>query len=107
MEQIGRALRHHCAFAPAGTNVNFVEIVDAAHVRIRTYERGVEEETLACGTGAVASAWIAQHTRGVNCPLHLSTRGGALVVSREADSNRLLLEGQVKHIFTGEFELWN
>ncbi|MGH7496372.1 MAG: diaminopimelate epimerase, partial [bacterium] len=107
VESIGRALRHHRAFAPAGTNVNFIEIVDAAHVRIRTYERGVEEETLACGTGAVASALIAQHMRGVNFPVHLSTRGGELVVSREAVSNRLLLQGQVKHVFTGEFEPWN
>jgi diaminopimelate epimerase len=107
VENLGRALRHHRAFAPAGTNVNFIEIVDGSHVSIRTYERGVEEETLACGTGAVASALIAQRAQRVNFPVHLSTRGGELVVSREADSNRLLLEGQVKQIFTGEFELWN
>ena len=107
VEKLGRSLRHHRAFAPAGTNVNFIEIVDAMHLRIRTYERGVEEETLACGTGAVASALIAQHAQAVHFPVHLSTRGGELVVSREADSNRLFLEGQVKQIFTGEFELWN
>jgi diaminopimelate epimerase len=107
VETLGRALRQHRAFAPAGTNVNFIEIVDAAHVRIRTYERGVEEETLACGTGAVAAAFLAQRVQGVNLPVHLATRGGELVVSREADTNRLLLEGQVKCVFTGEFEPWN
>ncbi len=107
VENAGRALRYHRAFAPAGVNANFVEIAGETCLKIRTYERGVEEETLACGTGAAAAALIAHELRGLKFPLRLLARGGELVVSREAHSNRLLLEGRVKRIFTGEFERWN
>ena len=104
--QLGRKVRHHPAFAPAGTNANFVEISGDSCLKIRTYERGVEEETLACGTGAVASALLAHQVHGMNFPIRLLTPGGELVVSREAHSNRLQLEGLVKRVFTGEFEWW-
>jgi diaminopimelate epimerase len=58
IKTIGRQVRFHKKFRPKGTNVDFVEIVDRKNIKIRTYERGVEDETLACGTGAVASAII-------------------------------------------------
>ncbi|MFH1622806.1 MAG: diaminopimelate epimerase [Candidatus Omnitrophota bacterium] len=58
VSSLGRLVRFHNSFKPAGTNVNFVEPVSADKIKIRTYERGVEEETLACGTGSVASAII-------------------------------------------------
>src|SRR5690606_32007300 len=57
--RIGRAARVHDAFAPAGTNLNVIHRIDDHTIRMRTYERGVEAETLACGTGAVASAVVA------------------------------------------------
>jgi diaminopimelate epimerase len=59
VKKIGRLVRHHKIFQPAGTNVDFVQVKDRDHVVVRTYERGVEDETLACGTGSVASAIIA------------------------------------------------
>ena len=59
VEGEGPRLRHHSAFAPAGTNVNWVEVAGPDRVRVRTYEKGVEAETLACGTGAVAGALAA------------------------------------------------
>jgi len=54
----GKAIRYHSEFQPEGTNADFVRVLDKAHIALRTYERGVEEETLACGTGAVASSII-------------------------------------------------
>ncbi|MEK6778493.1 MAG: diaminopimelate epimerase [Candidatus Deferrimicrobiota bacterium] len=71
----GRGIRTHRAFAPRGTNVNFVQVMDGA-VRVRTYERGVEGETLACGTGAVASGILSCLHGYVRSPVAVRTRGG-------------------------------
>ena len=66
---IGRPIRYHEAFKPAGTNVNFVQVVDRHTIKIRTYERGVEDETLACGSGALASALLAALVHKVEPPI--------------------------------------
>ena len=75
----GRALRFHPRFQPAGTNVNFVWVQDAHSLSLRTYERGVEGETLACGTGAMASALIAAARKRVASPVKAQTRGGEIL----------------------------
>lgn len=66
---IGRLIRRHEVFKPAGTNVNFAQVVDRHTVKIRTYERGVEDETLACGSGALASALLAALVHKVESPI--------------------------------------
>jgi diaminopimelate epimerase len=66
---IGRPIRYHDAFKPDGTNVSFVQVVDQHTLHVRTYERGVEEETLACGSGAIASALLAAAVQKVESPV--------------------------------------
>ncbi|MEP6937037.1 MAG: diaminopimelate epimerase [Chthoniobacterales bacterium] len=76
VRNLGSAIRHHEAFAPKGANANFSEKRDAQTIAIRTYERGVEDETLACGTGVVASALIFAATEGAQSPVGVIVRGG-------------------------------
>jgi len=75
----GRAVRMHERFRPAGTNVNFVKYLDSG-IRIRTYERGVEDETFACGTGCVAAAAVAVFEERLSSPVELEAVGGRLRV---------------------------
>jgi diaminopimelate epimerase len=104
----GRRIRHHRDFAPEGTNVNFVSVDQAGRISIRTYERGVEDETLACGTGNVAAALILAHERGLRSPVALTTRSGAgLTVHFNTQGGRyrdVFLEGDARVIYRGE--LW-
>jgi len=73
---LGSAIRHHDRFAPAGTNVNLVQVLAPGRLAIRTYERGVEDETLACGTGMVASALIHHEIAGAPSPVAVTVAGG-------------------------------
>ncbi len=80
VDRIGRTTRFHDLFKPAGTNVNFLQIRDRHTIRIRTYERGVEGETLACGTGSVAAALVAGALGAVVSPVDVLTWGGEKIV---------------------------
>lgn len=104
----GRAVRFHPLFAPAGTNVNFIRVEGPQTLRIRTYERGVEDETLACGTGAVASALIAARLGQVVSPVTVHTRGGeALTIyftPQGETFSEVYLEGNALVVYQGE--LW-
>jgi diaminopimelate epimerase len=106
VRSLGRKIRFHPAFQPAGTNVDFVRIKDEKEIEVRTYERGVEDETLACGTGAVASAIIASLKSGMKSPVRVTTSGGeVLTVFFERRGNAfesVLLEGAVRIIYRGE-----
>ncbi len=103
---IGKEIRYHSNFFPAGTNVNFIKINNGA-IEIRTYERGVEDETLACGTGSAASAVAASLFDNVKPPVLLLTRGGdELIVDFNLKNNHienLSLTGPAKIIYTGNF----
>jgi len=72
----GRAIRYHPMFSPQGTNANFIKILDQDLLEIRTYERGVEDETLACGTGAIASVLVSSARGLVSSPVKVKTKGG-------------------------------
>ena len=103
--EIGKEIRYLKEFAPGGTNVNFIMIKENK-VYIRTYERGVENETLACGTGAAACAIIASLKYGISPPVNLITRGGdELIVDFMLQDNHvkeLALTGPATIVFTGE-----
>jgi len=108
VKELGRKVRFHPRFQPAGTNANFVQIIDRGNLKVRTYERGVEDETLACGTGAVASALIAAAKGLVDSPVAAKTSGGEVLnvyFQRQADgSERVFLEGDTRVVYEGE--LW-
>lgn len=106
--EIGKEIRYHKDFSPNGTNVNFIQFKHD-EILIRTYERGVENETLACGTGSVAAAIVANAYRNMKPPIKLKTWGGdELIVDfqRLGDKfDKVSLTGPVKTVFNGEFEL--
>ena len=109
VEGLGRALRLSDAFAPNGTNVDFVQFIPAHKALIRTYERGVEAESGACGTGAVATAVVAVETKKMSLPIHVRTvQGYTLTVDgdwRHAKSTGFTLTGPVKKVFEGIVDL--
>ena len=104
----GRAIRRDTARFPQGTNVNFVQVTGDGTIRVRTYERGVENETLACGTGATASAIAAAVRTGSPCrDYRVDVEGGTLRVAFEPDGKggftRIELTGPARKVFEGEF----
>jgi diaminopimelate epimerase len=105
----GSALRHHEAFSPKGANVNFIEKRGAHTIAVRTYERGVEDETLACGTGVVASALIFAATENVKGPIAVIARGGdELRVGFEKVDKQfrsVTLTGPAEFVFEGTIEI--
>ncbi len=104
VEETGRALRFSPLFAPAGANINFVCREPDGSLTVRTYERGVEAETLACGTGAVASALIAHKVFGSASPVRVRVRSShTLTISFNADWTEVILQGPA--IREGNFEL--
>jgi len=110
VDGLGRALRHHPRFAPAGTNVNFARVVGKSQIAIRTYERGVEAETLACGTGMVACAIIHHKLTGDPSPVQVDVAGGdtleiGFVVDAEGDFREVTLTGPADFVFEGEIEI--
>lgn len=104
---VGQAIREHAAFSPAGTNVDFVEVLSDRSLRLRTYERGVEDETGACGTGAVATALIAARLGWVELPVNVRCNGGELQVNavlEEGAFEDVTLSGPAEYEFEGEVD---
>jgi diaminopimelate epimerase len=106
---LGSAIRRHELFAPKGANVNFLKERGPRQIAIRTYERGVEDETLACGTGVVASALIFAATKNVDGPIAVLVRGGnELQVGFEKTGdqfNEVTLTGPADFVFEGTIDV--
>ncbi len=109
VKEWGREVRMHGHFQPAGTNVNFAEVTGPSSLTVRTYERGVEDETMACGTGAVASALLGGLLGYVTSPVAVTSSGGEVLTiyfdieDREKNLVRnVFLEGPANFIYEGQ-----
>jgi diaminopimelate epimerase len=106
VRRLGAGLRYHPHFAPKGTNANFVKKLGPQTIAIRTYERGVEDETLACGTGMVACALIFHELTGAASPVAVQVRGGdTLEIGFRADGGAyrdVTLTGPADYVFDGQ-----
>lgn len=105
----GRKIRNHKEFAKKGINVNFVQTLDDDHIFVRTYERGVEDETLSCGTGVTAAALMAAHNDNGFNHVDVKTQGGNLSVEYDKISDTefkdIWLSGPAVFVFSGEIGL--
>ena len=106
VQTLGPEIRRHAHFAPRGTNVNFVQLCPPGAIRVRTYERGVEGETLACGTGVTASALISAALHGVASPVPVRVRGGDLLEvsfdKKDGQFRNVRLTGPADFVFDGK-----
>jgi diaminopimelate epimerase len=109
VQQLGAEIRYHEQFAPKGTNVNFVQVLGPNFIRVRTYERGVEGETLACGTGVTASALISACVHGFTSPIKVQVQGGDLLevsfVRNGTEFSDVKLTGPADFCFDGRIEI--
>lgn len=109
IRSFGAEVRHHPDFSPKGTNVNVAQIQPDGLVRIRTYERGVEDETLACGTGVTAVGILAHLVHGIPLPVRVRVAGGAVLLvdfdRADAGISHVTLTGPAVAVFNGTVEL--
>ena len=109
VKMLGSKFRYHKEFSPQGANVDFVQVVDRHKIKVRTYERGVEDETLACGTGAVASAIIAAESEKLDSPITVQMLSGEelkVYFSRKSGQFKdIFLEGRPRLVYEGEFNI--
>lgn len=107
--ELGPEIRRHSHFGPRGTNVNFVQVLAPQHIRVRTFERGVEGETLACGTGVCASAMVASRVHGFRSPVKVQVQSDdELEVSFSEENgafNNVRLTGPAEFVFEGRIEI--
>ena len=105
VQEHGAALRYHEHFKPRGTNVNFAQVLGPGRIRVRTYERGVEGETLACGTGVTASALVASRVQGFESPVGVQVQGGdrlQVAFDRQGEGfANVRLKGPATFVFEG------
>ena len=109
ISRLGAYLRYHEAFSPKGTNANFARILSPGHIAIRTYERGVEDETLACGTGITACALLHAVLTDAPSPIQVDVAGGdTLKVGFQRTGDRftdVTLTGPADLVFTGDIQI--
>lgn len=109
VNELGKAVREHADFKPKGTNVNFVQVRTNRSIEVRTFERGVEAETLACGTGSTASAIISGLMGYARQPVAVKTRGGEILTIgfkvRDKKPDAVTLAGKAQFVFEGKVSI--
>lgn len=100
--ELGAAIRHHPLFSPQGTNVNFVQFSAPGSLRLRTYERGVEDETLSCGSGIIASVATGLATGALELPVEVETEGGFVLRVEAGGDGSFCLTGDARVVARGE-----
>jgi diaminopimelate epimerase len=109
VQQLGSEIRYHAHFKPKGTNVNFVQVLGSNHIRVRTYERGVEGETLACGTGVTAAALVSSRVHKFTSPVKVQVQGGDMLEVTWTDAGDgftdVKLNGPADFVFKGTIEV--
>lgn len=109
VNQLGPEIRRHPHFGPKGTNVNFVQLLGPGHIRVRTFERGVEGETLACGTGVTAAALVSSRVHQFHSPVKVQVQGGDQLEVSFAEKNGgfadVKLSGPAEFVFEGRIEV--
>lgn len=113
--KIGKQILYHPQFQPAGTNVNFVSISDDKNIKLRTFERGLEYETMACGTGAISSSILTNIIKNLQPPIYVHTKGGMILeidftIKHDSNSNpigaeNITMTGEAKFVFEGSIEI--
>ncbi|MDI9356041.1 MAG: diaminopimelate epimerase [Chitinophagaceae bacterium] len=104
----GKIIRYSHIFGNIGTNVNFVEYINQKEIFVRTFEKGVENETLSCGTGAVASALIVSESKNIESPLQIITKGGSIEVEfikKKNEYTNIYITNTTNKIFEGIISL--
>ena len=109
VQELGPEIRRHPRFAPKGTNVNFVQVLGPGRIRVRTFERGVEGETLACGTGVTAAALISSRVHKFPSPVQVQVQSGDQLEVSFQDQNggfgEVRLAGPAQFVFEGKISI--
>ena len=106
VNSLGRKMREHSLFVPEGANINFFQISpNSQHIAVRTYERGVERETLSCGTGSLAVALACAQFYRFKDKIQIQTRGGELLINFDQFFENIWMEGPVGRTFWGQIEI--
>jgi len=104
IKKLGAHVRYHSLFAPSGTNANFVTVLDKENIHLRTYERGVEDETYACGTGAAAGVVIT-HALGLTGPEVNVRSSGGEILGISLEDGSVFLKGKALKVYTAQMHL--
>ena len=105
VKKYGRKIRNDKIFSPNGLNVNFIKIINSNHIYVKTYEKGIENMVLSCGSGSVAAAYYAHQYNKIKSPIKISVEGGELTLTFNQNWSDVWLSGPAKLLFEKTVEL--